>query len=183
MVLATAPSNCALAVALSSFAFDYCARQKVGGTTLNFFIVQQLPAPPPSVFDAAAPWGDGLTLAHWIRPRLLELAYTANDMASFASDLGDTGAPFRWDVARRAHLRAELDACFFHLYGLDRLDTEYVLSTFPIATRKDPELSPRILAAYDALAAAADSGESFVSPLDPPPGLGARHAGIARKPA
>ena len=62
-------------------------------------------------------------------------------MAPFARDLGDDGPPFRWDVERRAQLRAELDACFFHLYGLDRDDTEYVLGTFPIANRKDPGLT------------------------------------------
>ena len=51
-------------------------------------------------------------------------------------------------------LRAELDACFFHLYGLDRNDTEYVLGTFPIANRKDPGLTARVLAVYDAMAIA-----------------------------
>ncbi len=36
----------------------------------------------------------------------------------------------KWDEAERAELMAELDACFFHLYGIDQDDTEYVLSTF-----------------------------------------------------
>jgi hypothetical protein len=27
-------------------------------------------------------------------------------------------------------LRAELDAAYFHLYGIDRNDAEYILSTF-----------------------------------------------------
>ena len=56
------------------------------------------------------------TLSH----RVLELAYKSHDMAPFASDLGHDGPPFRWDPARRASLRAELDAAFFHLYDLDR---------------------------------------------------------------
>lgn len=108
-------------------------------------------------------------------PRTLELTFAAHDMAPFARDLGDNGAPFRWDPARRAQLRAELDACFFHLYGLDRDDAEYVLSTFPIANRKDPDLTGRILTAYDAMAAAIETGNPFVSPLNPPPGYGPRH--------
>jgi hypothetical protein len=34
------------------------------------------------------------------------------------------------EVAERAELMAELDAAFFHLYGVDRDDAEYILSTF-----------------------------------------------------
>ena len=36
----------------------------------------------------------------------------------------------KWDEAERAELTAELDAAFFHLYGIDRDDVEYILSTF-----------------------------------------------------
>ena len=35
------------------------------------------------------------------------------------------------------HLRARLDALYFHLYGLDRADAGYVLDTFPIVRRED----------------------------------------------
>ena len=69
--------------------------------------------------------------------RVLELTYTAWDMAPFARDLGDDGPPFRWDEERRFLLRAELDAAFFHLYGIDRDDVDYIMETFPIVKRKD----------------------------------------------
>jgi hypothetical protein len=36
----------------------------------------------------------------------------------------------KWDEAQRAELMAELDAAFFHLYGIGRDDVEYILSTF-----------------------------------------------------
>jgi hypothetical protein len=36
----------------------------------------------------------------------------------------------KWDEAERAELMAELDAAYFHLYGLSRDDAEYILSTF-----------------------------------------------------
>jgi len=36
---------------LCSFAFDYVARQKVGGQHLNFFIVEQLPVLPPVRYE------------------------------------------------------------------------------------------------------------------------------------
>ena len=37
----------------------------------------------------------------------------------------------------RRHLRARLDALYFHLYGLDRDDAAYILDTFPIVQRQD----------------------------------------------
>ena len=58
-------------------------------------------------------------------------------MEPFARDLGYDGPPFRWDEEERRHLRARLDALYFHLYGLDRDDADYVLSTFPIVKRED----------------------------------------------
>jgi hypothetical protein len=45
--------------------------------------------------------------------------------------------PFKWDEERRAHLRAELDALYAHLYGLTREELDYILDTFPIVRRKD----------------------------------------------
>ena len=42
-----------------------------------------------------------------------------------------------WDEEERRHLRARLDALYFHLYGLSRDDAEYVLDTFPIVRRED----------------------------------------------
>lgn len=156
----------------SSIAFDFVTRQKAGGTTLNFFIVEQLPAPLPGTFGEQCRWGAG-TISAWLHSRSNELVVTADDI----SDSWTESMPaFEWDPERRAQLRAELDAAFFHIYGLDRADTEYVLSTFPIANRNDPELTPRILREYDAMQAAIDTGIPYQSPLDPPPGQGARHS-------
>jgi hypothetical protein len=169
---------------LSSFALDFAARQKVGGTHLSFFTAQQLPILTP---QQIAPHADAIT------PRILELTYTAHDMAPFARDLGDAGTPFRWDEDRRAVIRAELDALFFHLYGLDRDDTAYVLDTFPIVKRKDKEkygtyrTKDLILAEYDRMEAAGltletplTEGKSgtYRSTLTPPPGHGPRHPAL-----
>jgi hypothetical protein len=35
-----------------------------------------------------------------------------------------------WKEAERAEIRAELDAAYFYLYGINRDDAEYILSTF-----------------------------------------------------
>ena len=58
-------------------------------------------------------------------------------MAPFARDLGYGGPPFVWDEEERRHLRARLDALYFHLYGLSRKDAGYILDTFPIVRRED----------------------------------------------
>jgi hypothetical protein len=74
--------------ALSSLTFDYIARQKIGGTNLNYFYLEQLPIIPPNAYDEA-------DLA-FIVPRVLELTYTSHSMAPFARDLGYDGPPFAW---------------------------------------------------------------------------------------
>ncbi|MFI5387224.1 MAG: hypothetical protein ACHQ50_14025 [Fimbriimonadales bacterium] len=51
---------------------------------------------------------------------MLELTYTAWDIAPFARDCGYDGPPFRWDDARRFLIRCELDAAFF-LFQILRL--------------------------------------------------------------
>ena len=42
-----------------------------------------------------------------------------------------------WDTERRLHLKCQLDALFFHLYGLSRDDADYVLESFPIVRKQD----------------------------------------------
>ena len=48
-----------------------------------------------------------------------------------------TAQPSIWDEEERRHLKARLDALYFHLYGLSREDAGYVLDTFPIVRRQD----------------------------------------------
>jgi hypothetical protein len=47
---------------------------------------------------------------------------------------------FRWNEERRFLLRCELDAAYFHLYGIERDDVDYTMETFPIVKRKDEKL-------------------------------------------
>jgi len=115
---------------LNAIVFDFVARQKVGGNHLTYGYLKQLPVLPPETYDALCPWSLGETLCTWIAPRVLELAYTAWDLAPFARDMGYDGPPFAWDVERRFRLRCELDAAFFYLYGVARDDVAYVMDTF-----------------------------------------------------
>lgn len=145
---------------INSLVLDFVARQKVGGTSLGFFILKQLPVLPPSTFS-----DDNIA---YIVPRVLELVYTAWDMKPYAEDvwaeLDEEGRrfvferwkenhkdtkdtkdghsdslcpsclcgeyslePFIWHEARRAQIRAELDARIARLYGLTRDELRYIL--------------------------------------------------------
>jgi hypothetical protein len=191
-----APLLSALVMSLNSFCHDFVVRQKMGNVNLNFYIVEQLPVHPPERYTPE--------LLEYIVPRVLELIYTAWDLAAFADDVwsesddalqsaieaqwqdnvqsrqqsggGHRGAPppewvehsdqaetefphppFLWDEERRAHLRADLDGLYGHLYGLEREELSYILDTFPIVERQDKEeygeyrTKRLVLEAYDRL--------------------------------
>lgn len=173
LMLSASPLLPCLYANLASFALDYVARQKIAGTHLTFGVIMQLAAFPPAAYDNQ--------LREFIEPRVLELTYTAWDMEPFARDLGDENPPFRWDEDRRFHMRAELDALYFHLYGIPRDDVDYIMETFPIVKRKDIaahgtyRTKEAILRTYDVMAKAKETGAAYQTALAPPPGHGPRH--------
>jgi hypothetical protein len=73
------PEHACFLANTNSLVLDYIAKQKVGGVNLSFFFVKQFPFIQPAAYTA----GD----VAYIAPRVLELVYTAWDMASFAADL------------------------------------------------------------------------------------------------
>ncbi|MFB6272802.1 MAG: hypothetical protein ABEL51_07925, partial [Salinibacter sp.] len=177
----TAQLGAALTAACNSIVFDFFLRQKLGGTNMNFFYIEQLPVLPPKSLSSH----DLATIVS----RTLELIYTAWDIKPFADDVwadaltpgpspagrGEREArgeglreairaqweankdatgghawelpdwidaypeietdpdkgiplpPFKWDEARRARLRAELDAYYAQLYGLTEEELRYIL--------------------------------------------------------
>ncbi|MCX4093599.1 Eco57I restriction-modification methylase domain-containing protein [Nocardia sp. alder85J] len=166
----------------SSLVFDYVARQKLSGTHMKYFTVKQLACPLPSRFDEPAGWDCEQTLAEWVHPYVLELSYTSWRLRPYAVDLGDIGAPFRWDPERRALLRADLDAAFLHVYGLSRTEAEHVLDSFPVVRKYEErdlgEYRTRqlVLAAYDRMTVAiAAGGRGWTSLATRPAGAGDRH--------
>ena len=118
-----------LAANFNSMAFDFVARQKVQGQHLNLYILEQLPVIASADYDRQ--FGE-TTARELARDHALRLTYTARDMGAFARDMGYEGEPFAWDDDERGHLRARLDALYFHLYGLSRDDAAYIMGTFTI---------------------------------------------------
>lgn len=165
----------ALLASFNSLVFDYVTRQKLGGTHLSDYILRQLPVFKPDSFDRPVRWDRNTTVMAWIRDRVLELTYTAWDLGQFALDQGYDGPPFRWNEERRAEIRAELDAAFFHLYGIPRDDVEYILETFTVLRSREEKqhgfyrTMSLVLREYDAMQSAVDGGTSHRSALVPPP--------------
>lgn len=161
---------------LCSFVVDYAARQKLGGTSLSYFHMKQLPLLPPQTYRSVADWSNGQTVLDWLLPRVIELSYTAWDLQPFARDCGYDGPPFLWDDGRRFLLRCELDSAFFHLYALGRDDCAYILDTFPVVRKRDEakhsEYRTRrvILEVFDRMTGAARTGVPYQTLLNPPPG-------------
>jgi len=123
-------AECCLLANLNSIALDFVARQKVGGIHLNFFIVEQLPIFPPDFYDQRCPWSRREKLETWISRRVLKLTCTSNDMRPLAEAVGLDPPVHHWSPAERAGMQAELDGAYFVLYGIERQDVEYILSTF-----------------------------------------------------
>lgn len=122
IVISSQESDKHLSCLLANFCciiFDFVVRQKIGGTSLSYFILKQLPALPPAAYTQVE--------TDFIVPRVLELVYTSHDVQPFAQDMGYDGPPFKWDEERRALLRAELDAYYAKLYGLTRDELRYIL--------------------------------------------------------
>jgi hypothetical protein len=171
------PFAAALIAAQSSLVFEYVARQKIDGPVVRAPQWKQLPVPTPDMLEPHLPF---------IVPRVLELVYTSSDMGPFARDLDDCGeGPFAWDPDRRASLRAELDAFFFRVYGMDRRDdVEYIIDTLQIGagglergeSRGDDSRRARklALAAYDRMTEADAAGAEYETRIFPPPGHGPR---------
>ncbi|WP_416770635.1 Eco57I restriction-modification methylase domain-containing protein [Pseudomonas sp. RHF3.3-3] len=122
---------------LNCMVLDYVARQKVGGLHLTYSYVRQFPCLPPSRYTDK-------DLA-FIVPRVLELTYTAQDLAGWAQDLGYNGPPFAFDPGRRAILRAELDAYYAKLYGLTRDELRYIFDPADIMGEDYPSETFRVL--------------------------------------
>lgn len=110
-----------LSAILCSYVMDYIGRQKIAGTNLNFFLMNQLPILPPETFERAAPWDPNIVLGDWVTERV------------------DFLMEGPWDLAQRAETRAELDALMFYLYGMGEEDIAYIMNTFPIVKGKDEE--------------------------------------------
>ena len=129
--------NACLLGDMNSLVHDWCARQKVGGIHLKMFTKRQIATLAPSAYTQSD--------IDFIVPRVLELTYTSNSLKPWAEALGYTGEPFKFDPERRAILRAELDARYAKLYGLNEEELKYILDPSSVYGPDYPSESFRVL--------------------------------------
>lgn len=127
----------ALFANFATLPFDYFARQKVGGTHLNFFILKQLPVISSAKYSDAA--------IELILERLCDLVYTANELEEFATQVGVSREPKALDEGQRRKIQAELDAFFAYLYGLTRDELRYILDPVDVMGPDYPSETFRVL--------------------------------------
>lgn len=146
--------SCYLTAIFSSLCFDFATRQKVGGTSMNFFYVKQLPiltfdkipdTIKPSIIERVAELCyfnhdlDGWMFELWnddemtddIRADLLVRLAECNNLSFDSGQLATPDfslmSPYIYNEERRAVAQAELDAIFAHLYGLTTEELRYIL--------------------------------------------------------
>lgn len=167
-----------LCACLSSLVVDFALRQTTS-SRISLFVLNQAPVLAPPERTSNLPW-PGEMLLPFVVDRVLELSYTAWDLVGLAGSLGRPGPPYRWDARRRVVLQAELDALMFHLYGLDRRDTAWILDSFTVLKKYEERPLERgglgefrtkrlVLERYDAMAEAIQAAEEYQTTLDPPP--------------
>ena len=134
---------CAL---MNSFAFGYVTRQKFYGANLTKSILGQVQVPRCVDF---APFREKIITS------VGELVWTSAILDNFIRSLGLPIKEREWNETTRASIRAEIDAVVFYLYGMNRREIEYVLSTFTIlrdreeATVKEFATKKLILETWD----------------------------------
>ncbi len=100
----------------NAYVVDYVARQKVGGTHINYFYLKQFPFLRPSDLRNSPGFDNATTLQEWLKTRVIELSYTSCDLASLGQECDAENQPFCWHDARRFEIRCELDAAMFYVY-------------------------------------------------------------------
>ena len=156
---------------LLSIELDYATRFKVGGIHLNLFVMKQTPVLPPSAYHEAAqnfivPRVMALTytatdMTEWakalwndsslkMRLKMLQLNNKENegitDEKFVDREFSESFLPpYIFDDAKRAVLRAELDAYYARLYGLTRTELQYILDPHSVMGQDYPSETFRVL--------------------------------------
>jgi hypothetical protein len=152
---------------MNSLAFDYIVRQKFFGANLIKSILMQIAVPDISIIQEHG---------KFLITRGIELVYTSRILRNFSGLQGYTGPSYVWDEERRLFNKCEIDAKYFHIYGVNRNDLPRIIDSFRILKDKDIEkygsyrTKELILEIYDKMTEAMAAGTDYQTILDPPPG-------------
>jgi hypothetical protein len=140
-----------LEIALGTLACDFVVRQKLGGVTLNFFILKQISVPHCDLVLAAVAAITKMEPIEWLLERRQRIGCAV--------------------PRKQADARADLEALFFRTYGLSRKEVEHVLESFLLVRQREEaalgryQTAERILERYDAQVLEAAPGSISASQL------------------
>jgi len=110
---------------LNSLIIDFCARQKVSAN-ISMFYIYQLPIPRLK---------EGDRYFEEIVEKAAKLICVSEEFDELAKEVGigshKNGVT---EETERAKIRAKLDAIVAHLYELNEIEFQHILSTFPLAS-------------------------------------------------
>ena len=130
-------SEIAFAAIFNSFTFDFISRLKLGSVNFSKFILEQICAPQPSVFEKIYAFRENKkTALEWIVDLAPSLAYNTVSMAKFFKPLG-VNKPIPWSSEERHRNMCFIDAIIAHLYGLSLSDYKYIFTRFPILKNQE----------------------------------------------
>jgi len=115
----------ALLATVSSLAFDFVTRQKLGGTNMNFFVIEQLPILHPESFSEPE--------VAWIQDMVAQIGGLPSVAGSATGSYSGSSV---WASGDRARLRAVLDAYFLEKFGLEA-EAAYILDTFTTTSGRE----------------------------------------------
>ncbi len=121
----------------NSIVFDYLLRQKIGGTHLSDYVVEQVPVMPLSAYTSS--------IASEIRLRILSLSLRFQCLAPWSQMLLDSTENFSEGCREKQEIMAELDAFYAYLYGLARDDLQYILDPADMMGLDYPSETFRVL--------------------------------------
>ena len=167
----TSKLHACLLADFNSIPHDVVCRMKLGGTTMNYFYKKQMPVIPPSAYHETAqnfivPRVMALTytatdMTEWakalwndsslkMRLKMLQLNNKENegitDEKFVDREFSESFLPpYIFDDAKRAVIRAELDAYYARLYGLTRTELQYILDPQSVMGEDYPSETFRVL--------------------------------------
>ncbi|KAB1198128.1 MULTISPECIES: Eco57I restriction-modification methylase domain-containing protein [Haloferax] len=134
----TNPEDGALLLAcLNSFVLNYVAKQKISGMNISHYILRQLPVPTPDQFEEFDIGNE--SASEVVQNLVLQLIYTAEDLAEFAAEIGGAKKPYQFDGEERTResIRFELEAILLHIYGVSESQIETVFDRFDQTKKND----------------------------------------------
>ena len=121
----------------NSIVFDYLLRNKIGGTHLSDYILEQIPVIKEQSYDS--------NLVSEIRVRVLSLNQGFSCLSGWNEQLLDDLESDSGNPRHPEEIRAELDAFYAHLYGLSRDELRYILDPADVMGPDYPSETFRVL--------------------------------------